>query len=93
MRNHDQPAQNLHAFARDTKLTETEWQRGIDFLAQTGAANTPQRQHFAPLSHVLGLSTPVLAQMTASLQGLHRDGGVPCAIGANPSCTSIQALI
>ncbi len=54
--------QNLHAFAREIKLTETEWQRGIDFLAQAGAANTADRQQFALISHVLGLSTLVLAQ-------------------------------
>ena len=54
--------QNLHAFARDIKLTETEWQRGIDFLGQVGEISSTERQEFALLSHVLGLSTLVLAQ-------------------------------
>lgn len=91
--------QNLHAFARDTKLTETEWQRGIDFLAQTGAANTPQRQHFALLSHVLGLSTLVLAQNNRKPAGctetaafhapsaqpvLHLNPGADLSAGAAP---------
>lgn len=83
--------QNLHAFARDTKLTETEWQRGIDFLAQTDAANAPQRQHFALLSHVLGAHW-CLRKMTASLQVAPRRRR-SMRHRRNPSCTSIQALI
>ena len=54
--------QNLHAFARDIKLTETEWQWGIDFLGRMGEANTTGHPQFALLSHVLGISTLVLAQ-------------------------------
>ncbi|WP_263260563.1 dioxygenase [Pseudomonas sp. RIT-PI-S] len=54
--------QHLHGFARDIRLTETEWHRGIEFLSQVGKACSPQRQEFALLSHVLGVSTLVLAQ-------------------------------
>lgn len=54
--------QNLHAFARDIKLTEAEWQRGIDYLGQVGEVSSSDRNEFALLSHVLGLSTLVLAQ-------------------------------
>jgi hydroxyquinol 1,2-dioxygenase len=54
--------QHLHAFARDIKLTEQEWQRGIAFLAQAGKVSSPDRQEFVLLSHTLGLSTLVLAQ-------------------------------
>jgi hydroxyquinol 1,2-dioxygenase len=28
--------QHLHAFARETQLTEAEWFQGIDFLTRTG---------------------------------------------------------
>ncbi|WP_338524333.1 dioxygenase [Pseudomonas batumici] len=54
--------QHLHAFARDIKLTENEWSRGIDFLSRVGKAGSTDQQEFALLSHVLGLSTLVLAQ-------------------------------
>ncbi|MNB81494.1 Hydroxyquinol 1,2-dioxygenase [compost metagenome] len=54
--------QHLHAFARDIKLTEKEWQRGMEFLAQAGNISSPDRQEFVLLSHTLGLSTLVLAQ-------------------------------
>ncbi|MPQ68426.1 MULTISPECIES: dioxygenase family protein [Pseudomonas] len=54
--------QHLHAFARDIKLTEKEWQSGIDFLSQVGKTCSADHQEFVLLSHVLGLSTLVLAQ-------------------------------
>ena len=54
--------QHLHAFARDTKLTEEEWRSGVAFLEQVGKACSPHRQEFVLLSHTLGLSTLVLAQ-------------------------------
>jgi hydroxyquinol 1,2-dioxygenase len=61
--------QHLHAFARDTKLTEQEWQRGMDFLAQTGQLSSADRQEFVLLSHTLGLSTLVLAQNDKNPKG------------------------
>jgi hydroxyquinol 1,2-dioxygenase len=54
--------QHLHAFARDIKLTEKEWQLGMAFLAQAGKVSSLDRQEFVLLSHTLGLSTLVLAQ-------------------------------
>jgi hydroxyquinol 1,2-dioxygenase len=54
--------QHLHAFARDIKLTEKEWQQGMAFLAQAGKVSSADRQEFVLLSHTLGLSTLVLAQ-------------------------------
>ncbi len=61
--------QHLHAFARDIKLTEKEWQTGIDFLDQMGAAGSSERREFVLLSHTLGLSTLVLAQNSKKLPG------------------------
>jgi hydroxyquinol 1,2-dioxygenase len=61
--------QHLHSFARDTKLTEQEWQRGMDFLAQAGQLSSADRQEFVLLSHTLGLSTLVLAQNHKSPKG------------------------
>lgn len=53
--------QHLHAFARDVKLTEEEWFRGIDFLTRTGHITDDKRQEFILLSDVLGLSMLTVA--------------------------------
>ncbi|ANP50862.1 catechol 1,2-dioxygenase [Streptomyces griseochromogenes] len=50
---------HLHAFARETRLTQAEWERAIGFLTATGQACTETRQEFILLSDVLGLSTLV----------------------------------
>lgn len=47
---------HLHAFARETKLTEAEWKAGIDFLTATGQMCDAKRQEFILLSDTLGLS-------------------------------------
>jgi hydroxyquinol 1,2-dioxygenase len=47
---------HLHGFAREVKLTEAEWLKGIEFLTQTGHITNAQRQEFILLSDVLGLS-------------------------------------
>lgn len=53
--------QHLHAFARETRLTEEEWAFGIDFLTAVGHKCTPTRQEFILLSDVLGLSMLTVA--------------------------------
>lgn len=53
--------QHLHAFARETRLTEPEWQKGIEFLTAVGQKCSPTRQEFILLSDVLGLSTLMVA--------------------------------
>jgi hydroxyquinol 1,2-dioxygenase len=47
---------HLHGFAREVKLTEAEWLKGIVFLTQTGHITNAQRQEFILLSDVFGLS-------------------------------------
>jgi protocatechuate 3,4-dioxygenase beta subunit len=47
---------NLHRFAVETSLTETEWMAGIRFLTDVGHTCTDQRQEFILLSDTLGLS-------------------------------------
>jgi hydroxyquinol 1,2-dioxygenase len=47
---------HLHGFAREVKLTEAEWLKGIEFLTRTGHITNAQRQEFILLSDVLGLS-------------------------------------
>ena len=47
---------HLHAFARETRLTQEEWERAIGFLTATGQTCTDTRQEFVLLSDVLGVS-------------------------------------
>jgi len=50
---------HLHAFARDVRLTESEWLTGIRFLTEVGRATDDVRQEFILLSDTLGLSSLV----------------------------------
>ena len=47
---------HLHAFLRETRLTEEEWRRAIDFLTAVGHITDDRRQEFILLSDVLGAS-------------------------------------
>jgi hydroxyquinol 1,2-dioxygenase len=47
---------HLHAFAREVRLTDAEWQQGIEFLTRAGHITDERRQEFILLSDVLGLS-------------------------------------
>ncbi|RYY60381.1 MAG: hydroxyquinol 1,2-dioxygenase [Comamonadaceae bacterium] len=53
--------QHLHAFAREVKLTEAEWFRGIEFLTKVGHITDDKRQEFILLSDTLGLSMLTVA--------------------------------
>jgi hydroxyquinol 1,2-dioxygenase len=52
---------HLHDFARETHLTEPEWERAIAFLTATGQKCDDKRQEFILLSDVLGLSMLLVA--------------------------------
>lgn len=52
---------HLHAFIRETRLTEQEWMKGIDFLTAVGQTCDDKRQEFILLSDVLGASMQVVA--------------------------------
>ena len=52
---------HLHAFLREVRLTESEWQKGIEFLTEAGHITTDQRQEFILLSDVLGASMQTVA--------------------------------
>ncbi|HEX3141014.1 MAG TPA: intradiol ring-cleavage dioxygenase [Rhizobacter sp.] len=52
---------HLHDFAREVKLTEAEWMRGIEFLTATGQKCDDKRQEFILLSDTLGLSMLTVA--------------------------------
>jgi hydroxyquinol 1,2-dioxygenase len=47
---------HLHAFAREVRLTQEEWEAGIAFLTGVGHITDDKRQEFILLSDVLGLS-------------------------------------
>lgn len=47
---------HLHAFAREARLTQEEWERAVAFLTATGQTCTDTRQEFILLSDVLGMS-------------------------------------
>jgi len=47
---------HLHAFVRETELTEAEWFRGIQFLTTTGQKCDGKRQEYILLSDTLGVS-------------------------------------
>lgn len=47
---------HLHAFIRDVRLTEEEWNAAIEFLTAVGHITDDKRQEFILLSDVLGTS-------------------------------------
>jgi hydroxyquinol 1,2-dioxygenase len=51
----------IHSFARDVRLTDSEWQQAIDFLTRCGHITTDRRQEFILLSDVLGVSMLTVA--------------------------------
>lgn len=52
---------HLHAFIREVRLTEQEWNAAIKFLTDTGHITTATRQEFVLLSDTLGASMQVVA--------------------------------
>ena len=53
--------QQLHAIAREVKLTEEEWFKGIEFVTRCGHITDDKRQEFILLSDTLGLSMLTVA--------------------------------
>lgn len=47
---------HLHAFVREVRLTEGEWEKAIEFLTAVGHITDDRRQEFILLSDVLGAS-------------------------------------
>jgi hydroxyquinol 1,2-dioxygenase len=50
---------HLHAFVRQTRPSEDEWLRAVDFLVATGAACDEYRNEFMLLSDMLGVTSLV----------------------------------
>ncbi|MFZ2175911.1 MAG: dioxygenase [Rhodococcus sp. (in: high G+C Gram-positive bacteria)] len=53
--------QHLHAFIREVRLTEDEWNAAIEFLTAAGHITDDNRQEFILLSDVLGASMQTIA--------------------------------
>lgn len=51
-----QLVKHLHAYVRDVRLTEEEWNTAIEFLTKVGHITDDRRQEFILLSDVLGVS-------------------------------------
>ena len=52
---------HLHAFLREVRLTEAEWDSAIEFLTDAGHITDGKRQEFILLSDVLGASMQTIA--------------------------------
>lgn len=62
-------AHHLHAFIREVRLTEPEWNRAIEFLTAAGHITDSKRQEFILLSDVLGASMQTITVNNA----IHHD--------------------
>jgi catechol 1,2-dioxygenase len=61
--------EHAHAFVRDTKLTNEEFETGLNFLAHLGQANTDKHNEVVLAADVLGLSTLVTLQNSQHHEG------------------------
>jgi hydroxyquinol 1,2-dioxygenase len=61
--------EHLHAFIRETRLTEAEWNRAIEFLTATGHITDEHRQEFILLSDVFGVSMQTVTVNNAAVAG------------------------
>ncbi|MFL4474487.1 dioxygenase [Paeniglutamicibacter sp. MACA_103] len=60
---------HLHNFLREVRLTEAEWNTGIDFLTAAGHITDDKRQEFVLLSDVLGASMQTIAMNNQAYKG------------------------
>jgi hydroxyquinol 1,2-dioxygenase len=51
---------HLHDFAREVRLTESEWMAAMQWLTRTGRISDEKREEFILASDVLGLSMLVV---------------------------------
>ena len=68
-------ASHLHAFIREVRLTEDEWQQAITFLTRAGHITDDRRQEFILLSDVLGAS-----MQTVTINDAARDGATEATV-------------
>jgi hydroxyquinol 1,2-dioxygenase len=61
---------HLHAFVREVRPTQKEWEQGIEFLTRTGHMSDDKRQEFILLSDTLGVSMLVDAINHGAQEGV-----------------------
>ena len=85
---------HLHAFARETGLTEAEWMAAMRWLTEVGQISDEKREEFILASDVLGLSMLVVQQNNRFAEGatpatvlgpFHIEGSPELAYGADMS--------
>lgn len=69
--------EHMHAFIREVRLTEKEWEQAIDFLTRCGHITDENRQEFVLLSDALGASMQTIAVNNAA----YRDATEATVIG------------
>jgi catechol 1,2-dioxygenase len=83
---------HLHAFMRETRPTEEEFEAGVDFLVRLGQASGPEKNEVILLADLLGASTLAVALHdvpgggktdTALLGPFWRAHSPPCRLGDN----------
>ncbi|MGZ5081878.1 MAG: dioxygenase family protein, partial [Usitatibacter sp.] len=60
---------HLHAFVREVRPTEEEFENGVDFLLRVGQASGPEKNEMILLSDLLGVSTLVTMLNNAGGRG------------------------
>lgn len=64
---------HLHAFIREVRLTEDEWNKAIEFLTAAGHITDDKRQEFILLSDVFGASMQTIAVNNPTYTGSAAD--------------------
>jgi catechol 1,2-dioxygenase len=80
---------HLHAFVREVRPTEEEFERGIDYLVRLGQATGPEKNEVILISDLLGVSTLVMLLNNAIGRG-ETDAALlgPFWRGNSPDCAS-----
>ncbi len=60
---------HLHAFVRETKLTEGEFEQALEFIVGLGQATGPTKNEVVLAADLLGVSTVVASQSNQDVQG------------------------
>ena len=77
---------HLHAFAKEVRLTDEEWLKGIQFLTATGHITDDVRQEYILLSDTLGFSTLVDTINHSDVESLATEPTIlgPFYVGESP---------
>jgi hydroxyquinol 1,2-dioxygenase len=59
---------HLHAFLRDVRLTESEWNAAIRFLTEAGHITSDTRQEFVLLSDIFGASMQMISMNNPAIE-------------------------